>query len=394
MKNIRYLKLVILSVFFFQTGNMIVTPAIGSIARSFPNISYPTILLVSTLPTLIAVPVSLTTGRLAGRLISYKTLLIIAMTTFVTFGIAPFLVSNFYLILVFRAATGIAIGILMPLGMTLVINNFQGMERARMLGFGNTAATAGGIVFQTVSGAVALFLWKYSFLLYGLGVFTLVLVLFLPKQESDRVHSAKTHGIRMPISVYFFALFIFIISVLLYPLIVNMSTNIYYKGIGSTGDAGLVLTMFSVGGLVAGSVFAKLLKVFKMRSFSVALIFLSLATFLAAYGEKIELMYTATAFAGFGLIILFLTVFMVLGHRVQHDRMAMASAIIVAAMGVGNFVSSYAFALTTELLRGQRFTPFYLAASIFAIAGILSALLIRRGFIGKGAANLHGNIGS
>ena len=42
-----------------------------------------------------------------------------------------------------------------------------------------------------------------------------------------------------------------------YPLLVNMSTIIITDNLGDAASAGVVLSMFTVGGMIAGAIFGK-----------------------------------------------------------------------------------------------------------------------------------------
>ena len=148
MKNKTFLKIAVLSVFFVQMGIGTITPALASIAAAFPAIPFTTLLLVSTGAVLISVPATLISGRLAGNVIKYKTLLIIGMVLFIFGGIAPYFMTDFFAILAVRAIFGIGLGIVTPLGAALIIAFFDGEVRAQMMGFGNVAANVGGILFQ------------------------------------------------------------------------------------------------------------------------------------------------------------------------------------------------------------------------------------------------------
>lgn len=132
-----FLKIAVLSVFFVQMGVGTITPAIANIAAAFPDVPFTTLLLVSTLAVLMSVPATLISGRLAGSVVKYKTLLIVGMVLFIGGGIAPYFMtaSSFTAILAVRAIFGIGLGIVTPLGAALIIAFFDGEVRAQDDGF-------------------------------------------------------------------------------------------------------------------------------------------------------------------------------------------------------------------------------------------------------------------
>lgn len=380
MKNSKFLKIAVLSVFFVQMGVGTITPAIANIAAAFPDVPFTTLLLVSTLAVLMSVPATLISGRLAGSVIKYKTLLIVGMILFLGGGVAPYFMatSSFTAILIVRAIFGIGLGITVPLGAALIIAFFDGEERAMMMGLSNVIANVGGILFQLLGGFAATISWEYAFLIHGLGVVTLIFVLFLPEPAKVPAQAVGEAKPKLPASVYGFAIAIFFIMALIYPMLVNMSSIIAVSGMGGAGDAALVLTMFTVGGMLGGFIFAKVFGIFKKNSLTLGLGLLALAMASIGFGGSIMFMYIGTTIAGIGFSFIMPTVFMDLGAVVHPSQMATASGIIMACLNIGGFCSAYMFAFIAGIAgmtENIKF-PFYVSMSVFAVA-TLAYLLIK-----------------
>lgn len=379
MKNNKFLKIAVLSVFFVQMGVGTITPAIANIAAAFPDIPFTTLLLVSTLAVLMSVPATLISGRLAGSVVKYKTLLIVGMILFLGGGVAPYFMatSSFTAILVVRAIFGIGLGITVPLGAALIISFFDGEERAQMMGLSNVIANVGGILFQLLGGFAATASWELAFLVHGLGIITLILVLFLPEPAKVPAQAAGEAKPKLPGSVYGFAAAIFFIMALIYPMLVNMSSIIAVSGMGGAGDAALVLTMFTVGGMLGGFIFAKVFGIFKKNSLTLGLAMLTLAMASIGFGSSIAFMYIGTTVAGIGFSFIMPTVFMDLGAAVHPSQMPTASGIIMACLNIGGFCSAYMFAFIAGIAgmtESIKF-PFYVSMSVFAVATIAYLLI-------------------
>lgn len=380
MKNKTFLKIAVLSVFFVQMGIGTITPAIASIAAAFPAVPFTTLLLVSTLAVLMSVPATLISGRLAGSVVKYKTLLIIGMILFIVGGVAPYFMatSSFTAILAVRAIFGIGLGIVTPLGAALIIAFFDGEVRAQMMGLSNVVANIGGILFQLLGGVAAAVSWEYSFLVHGLGIVTLILILFLPEPAKVPAQAAGEAKPKLPGSVFGFAAAILFMMVLIYPMLVSMSTIIAVTGMGGATDAALVLTMFTVGGMLGGFVFAKVFGIFKKNSLALGLGLLAVAMASIGLGNSIAFMYIGTTIAGLGFSFILPTVFMNLGAIVHPSQMPTASGIIMASMNVGGFCSAFFFAFLAGIVgmtENIKF-PFYVSMTVFAVAA-LAYLLIK-----------------
>lgn len=379
MKNNTFFKIAVLSMFFVQMGVGTITPAIANIAAAYPDIPFTTLLLVSTLAVLMSVPATLISGRIAGTVVKYKTLLLIGMILFIGGGVAPYFMatSSFTAILAVRAIFGIGLGIVTPLGGALIIAFFDGEVRAQMMGFGNVVANVGGILFQLLGGMAAGIAWQYAFLPHALGVITLVLILFLPEPEKAPVQTAGEAKPKLPGSVFGFALAIFLITALVYPMLVNMSTIIAVTGMGGAADAALVLTMFTIGGMAGGFIFAKVFGIFKKNTFAVGLAMLAIAMVSIGFGNSILFMYIGTTVAGVGFSFIMPTIFMDLGAAVHPSQMATASGIVMACMNIGGFCSAYIFAFLGSIMgmtENIKF-PFYVSMTVFTVAAIAYLLI-------------------
>lgn len=376
MKKNLFLKIAILSVYFVQMGAGAVNPAVASIAKSFPGIPLTTILLVTTLSIVASVPATIISGRIAGSKVKYKTLLVLGMILFTLGGIGPYFTqSSFTMILAFRIVFGIGVGIVIPLGAALIIAFFDGDERNELMGLGGVASNVGGILFQLLGGFAASVSWGYSFLVHGLGIITLVLILFLPEPEKTQEKQSKA---KIPGFVYFYAIGIFVVMVLIFPLLVTMSSVIETGGMGNAADSGMVLTMYTIGGMLAGFVFAKLFDILKQNTITVTLFLIAIAMACIAFGNTIVFMYMGATLGGIGIGIITPTIFILLGNKLPSAQVAIASGLIMGFMNVGGFLSAYVYEMLAIVFGqvGNLKFPFYFATGCFAI-GAIGMLLIK-----------------
>lgn len=370
--NKKIIKIAVLSVFFVQMGIGTITPAIASIAAAFPEVAFTTLLLVSTLPTLVSVPATIISGRLAGSKLNYKTLLVIGMIMFILGGVAPYFTQNFTLILLLRVIFGLGLGIVSPLGAALIIAFFDGQERAEMMGLSNVIANIGGILFQLLGGMLASKYWGYSFLAHGLGIITFILILMLPEPEKAPEPPAGQAAPKMPGTVWMYTISMLVLMMLNYPLLVNMSSVIETYGMGDASDSAMVLTMFTVGGMVAGAIFAKLFGVFKSKVMAVGLSLMTLAMVCLYFGNSIAFMYAGSTLSGIGFSMIMPTIMMQIGAVVPPAQVSTASGMIVAGMNVGGFVSAYFFAAVSGIFgkTGDLKFPYLVAIICFAIGSL------------------------
>ncbi len=378
MKNRTFMKISILSVFFVGMAFGTITPAIASIAAAFPDVPFTTLILVSTLPTLLSVPATLVSGKIAGTKVRYKTLLVIGMVLFLFSGLSPFFIGNFGTILLFRAIFGISIGIMAPLGGVLIISFFDGQERASMMGLSGVVGNVGGILFQLFGGIFAATSWSFAFLAHGIGVITLLLIFFIPEPEKAPMptKSETAPKMKLPSKVWIFAMIAFVMMMLNYPLLVNMSSLISAFDMGTTADAAMVLTTFTIGGMAAGFMFAKLYGIFRKNLTTIGFALMALAMLSIASGTSIMFMYIGAALSGLGFSLIFPSLLVDLDSFVPAPLIPSASALIVSMMNVGGFVSAYFYAFVSGIA-GQTTNlkfPFIFATGAFLSIAIIYAI--------------------
>lgn len=157
-------------------------------------------------------------------------------------------------------------------------------------------------------------------------------------------------------------------------MLVNMSSIIAAGGMGTAGDAALVLTMFTVGGMLGGLIFAKVFGIFKSNTMPVGVALIAVAMVSIGLGNSIAFMYIGTTIAGIGLSFIMPSIFMNLGAAVHPSQMPTASGIVMASMNVGGFCSAYFFALLAgvmgvDMMVNIKF-PFYVSMITFAAIAI------------------------
>lgn len=78
---------------FLSLASSAVSPVLASVGEAYPDISSTMISLLTTLPSLLAIPMTLICGHMAGKKVSYRTLTICGLTCNLISGIAPFLLT-------------------------------------------------------------------------------------------------------------------------------------------------------------------------------------------------------------------------------------------------------------------------------------------------------------
>lgn len=341
--------LALMAIFFVIPGALIVNPAIQTIADAYPTIPYTMILLVSTIPLLIVVPMSLISGAIAGNKVKYKHLLIAAMIFYIVGGSMPFVFEGFYAVLTARILYGIGVGILTPLANGIIIQLYDGQKRANMMGMGSMVINIASTVFILLSGLVSTIDLNFMWLIHLIGIVPLVLMmLYLPEPEKVDEHPEQVKA-KMSISVYFISAATIIIYMNLSTILLNMSTIVTTEKIGNAATAGTVLSMYTVGGIFAGSIFGKYFKLFGKMTNPSALLLISIGLAIVYFVQTIPLIIVGCTVAGIGFFILFPALLMDAGHRVSLAASAMVSAMVFSSINLGGFLASVYIGFLSQL---------------------------------------------
>ncbi len=367
----------VMAIFFIVMGIGTITPAIANIAAAYPDIAFTTIILANTLPSLFIIPSTLIAGAVAGSKIKYKTLALTGLALFIIGGMAPaFFNESFNTVLIFRAIFGIGLGVISPLGNALIMGFYEGQERATMLGAGSFVMNLGGIVLQFLGGAFAGVSWELCFIAHFPAIISFFIVLLYLKEpqavKSKALGGKAVSKEKMPVSVWVISSIFGLTLMLIYPMLVNMSSILSeVKQIGGPTSSAVVLSMYTVGGAVSGILFGKLYE--KTKRFIIPFMFVggALGVGIIILGNSL-LMVTAGVFI-VGLTYLMSMPFtaMLLGMYAPPTQSAMAMSVMMAVMNAFAFISTYWIGLTGSLTGDIFMGPLYATVIGFISIGVI-----------------------
>lgn len=169
-----------------------VAPALGVIQKYFSDCNQLFVQMIVSIPAIFIVMTNFVFPKLCGRF-GAKTLVLIGLIFYVFGGCFAGAFSNIYLILITRAFVGIGVGIIMPLSTGLLSYYFKPEEQEQLMGYSSAMNQMGGVIATLLSGFLANITWRASFLVYLMGLLSMILCLiFLP---NDSIGSSN-HGNR------------------------------------------------------------------------------------------------------------------------------------------------------------------------------------------------------
>jgi len=209
----------------------------------------------------------------AGKKISNQTCDGCRLAIFIVASVIPAWCENFYLLLFFRALSGIGCGMVLPLQATFLAA-YPEKERATLMGLSSTVGCIVAALVVSVSGVIAAMNWRYVFYLYLINVVALILAIIfiprnieMPEQPAETTEQASAEapsgmgGYGKVLFLYYFLLvgsylFISVLTAELAPYLENVK-------MGGSAESGLLMSVSMMGSVVAGLILEKYTSILK-----------------------------------------------------------------------------------------------------------------------------------
>ena len=361
-----------------------VAPALGVIKEAFPHASQLSIQLIISMPALFIFLTNMFFPRLSAKFGS-KTLVLAGLTLYTVGGVAAGLFSNITLLLCMRALVGVGVGIIMPLSTGLLAYFYPPEAQSKLSGYSSAMNQIGGVVATLLAGVLSAINWRASFLVYLLGLISVVLcALFLPNErlngnKEKEADGAKSEKVSVLTSMkiyykYIVAMFLLMSCFFLYPANYAMETLAFDTMIPASLIS-VIMAFADVVAAVGGFLFFRIMKAAKgMTKVVSPVIFLLGFVFLYLGGWVGTLLGSAlVGFAnGAGVPFVISQGSMKAGKTAASTVMPLVSA----ALYLSQFVSPFLMTGASAVLGNFRH-PAYLFGMVLSVLFLLWSLTIK-----------------
>lgn len=347
MKKEQVLKYSLLSASLLVGSAPAINANIPAMASAFDTIPLAMIEMLTTVPSLFLM-ISVLISSFIAKKIGYKQTASLGLLIVAVSGILPVFVSNFYLILISRAMLGFGIGLFNSLTVALVNSFYQGKDRAKMYGLQSAFEGAGGIFITFIAGQLFKIGWQAPFLAYAIAIpVCIVFIKFIPKVATandisvDKNVIVKENGFKKDnIMLISFIALLFVAASLYMTMGIKVSTLITTAGYGNASDASLVIILLSLGAITAGTLFSKIIKIFKQLTPIIGLLILALAMFLIGISNSMIITFAGGFLTGFGFKI-FMPYLIDRINNSQIKNTPLATSLLLVGFNLGAFISPY-----------------------------------------------------
>lgn len=347
MKKEQVLKYSLLSASLLVGSAPAINANIPAMASAFDTIPLAMIEMLTTVPSLFLM-ISVLISSFIAKKIGYKQTASLGLLIVAVSGILPVFVSNFYLILISRAMLGFGIGLFNSLTVALVNSFYQGKDRAKMYGLQSAFEGAGGIFITFIAGQLLKIGWQAPFLAYAIAIpVCIVFIKFIPKVATandisvDKNVIVEENGFKKDnIMLFSFIALLFVAASLYMTMGIKVSTLITTAGYGNASDASLVIILLSLGAITAGTLFSKIIKIFKQLTPIIGLLILALAMFLIGISNSMIITFAGGFLTGFGFKI-FMPYLIDRINNSQIKNTPLATSLLLVGFNLGAFISPY-----------------------------------------------------
>ncbi len=201
-----------------------VAPALDVIQSYFHDVDQTLIQMIISIPSLFIALTNFIFPKLC-KIFKARTLVLAGLFFYTAGGCAAGLFSNIYVVLIFRAVVGVGAGIIMPMSTGLLSFYYTRDKQDRLMGYSSAMNQMGGVIATLVSGILASFSWRASFLVYLMGLLSVVLCLmFLPNEKIVGDEKKKETGVFAKNYMFFAAIFLSMFTFFVYPSVFAIQT--------------------------------------------------------------------------------------------------------------------------------------------------------------------------
>lgn len=197
--NKKRLKVSILSLSLLTVmAGAAMAPALGVISEYFSDEKTLFVQMIISMPAVFIFLTSFVFPKLAVKFRA-RTLLMIGLAFYTIGGCVAGVFNSIWIVLLMRALVGVGVGIIMPLSTGLLAFYFSPQEQEGLMGWSSAMNNMGGVIATLISGALATVSWRISFLVYLMGLISIVLcAAFMPNDKIQSDEADERRGSAEP----------------------------------------------------------------------------------------------------------------------------------------------------------------------------------------------------
>lgn len=194
-----------------------VAPALGVIKEYFSDVDQTLVQMIISIPALFIALTNIIFPKLS-RIFHSRDLVLFGLALYTVGGCLAGAFSNIYVVLIFRALVGVGVGIIMPMSTGLLSYYYTRDKQDKLMGYSSAMNQMGGVIATLIAGLLSSISWRASFLVYLMGLISIVLCLrFLPNEKIGHASEAKSVAKPPRSTAFIIAMFLLMFTFFVYP---------------------------------------------------------------------------------------------------------------------------------------------------------------------------------
>lgn len=311
------------------------------------------------------------------RVLSEKVTIILGLILLAGGGSLPALFQAYPILVASRVFLGLGIGLINARAINIISERFTGKEKISMLGYRASVEVLGSAIFTFFAGFLIAFGWSRAFLIYLVGFVILALYLLAVSAVKKKTRDVSDHIFREKLSrkqLYY------ILGMALYAgfvILINTSNTLRIPqvidqlGLGTAGEASLILSAMMLMGILAGVAFSPLWLLCKNQLMALVTFALAVGMLLLWQANSLWVITLGSLITGFVYSIGVIYVFNSISENIPAHQLTTATTLVLIGCNIGGGGAALVLQLLSQFT--DNITSVFL---IFALTSLgLSALL-------------------
>lgn len=378
VKKDKLLKISLLSASLLVASAPAINANIPAMAKAYSDIPLSMVEMITTIPSMFLM-ISVLLSSFIAKKFGYKQTIMLGLLTVAICGIIPLFIKNFYIVLASRALFGFGVGLFNSLLVAMITYFYEGDERTSLFGIQSACEGFGGMIITFLAGQLLKINWQAPFCAYFIAIPVVLLFgFFVPKVDVKLVNKKNEHkssqqeitNEKNNFPIIGFMGLVFVVAILYMIMGIKVSSLMTTEGYASASDASFVIMLLSLGAMISGVLFGKMVKRLNQFTLSVAFFILGIGMILIGISQNVIL----TVFGGFVIGFGFRMVLPYLFHRINNSHLSnksLATSLILVSMNCGTFISPYASIFLQSMVGKDSLRHlFYMDGAIFFILSL------------------------
>ena len=364
-----------------------VAPALGTLKEHFANAGSTTVQLIISMPALFIFLSSFVFPKLCRRF-GAKTIVLIGLILYIGGGCGAALIDNIGIVLVFRALVGCGVGLIMPMSTGLLSYYYPPDQLDKLMGLSSAMNQMGGAVATFIAGTLATFSWRAVFLVYLLGLVSIVpVIMFLPNDNITQggatpnggsANSQKEeHGQGMGSSlkkylIYVAAMFVLMSSFFIYPS--NFALETAKDGLMSQQTIATVMALMDVVAFLGGLCYVRIRMAAGANAHFTAPVLFCAGYLIMTFAPNAAMTIIGSFMVGFANGVGIPCIIAAASHKAGKEAVSTVMPLLSAALYIAQFLSPFIMSIVTAASGGLNIhhLPYIWAAILGGILALLA----------------------